>query len=56
MIRLLFIILLIAIIIILIGLIIDYFLFKSKYLQLVLTGVEDLKEIINKKKINIDEQ
>ena len=56
MIRILFIILLIVTIILLISVTVDYFLFKSKYLQLVLTGIEDLKEAFNKNKNNIDEQ
>ena len=56
MLKILFNILVISIIVTLICLIIDYFLFKSKYLQLVLTGIEDLKEAFNKNKNNIAEQ
>ena len=56
MIKILFIILLIVIIILLISVTVDYFLFKLKYTQLVLTGIEDLKEAINKNKNNINEE
>ena len=52
MIKVLGVILILSIIVILIGAIIDYIVFKSKYLQLVLTGIEDLKESFNKNNIN----